>query len=202
MMLVSCVETYFFVTDRLGTCYAGIFTVSPRDKTRLVIAGCHLARTVYVGVHLTTHHEPFGSAAPLIVASFSVVKHDSCDSCGRPGNCGDNNAEHPEATCALLEINWGHSCWDRDTYTIVLRVHVRFPQRTPSNKSHHGRRQVQTSGDNGGICWRLSEIDNRVIDDVLLQSVIELARYYFETSGNNPVCKDPVMRCQRHRDHG
>lgn len=105
MMLVSCVATYLFVTDRLGTCYAGIFTVSPWDEARLVIAGCHLARTVHVGVHLTTHHEPFGSAAPLIVASLGVVKHDSCDSRGGTSNSGDNNAEHPEATCALLDIN-------------------------------------------------------------------------------------------------
>jgi hypothetical protein len=90
----------------------------------------------------------------------------------------------------------------RDTYTIVLRVHVCFPQRTPSNKSHHGRRQVQASGDNGGICRRLFEVDNCVVYYILLQSVVELARNYFETSWNDPVCKDPVMCCQRHRDYG
>jgi hypothetical protein len=167
-MSVSFTVVSFPVTNRLAACYAGVSAVSPWHKIWLVIAGCHLARAVHIRVHFAAHHQPFRTASPLIIASLCVVKHDGCESRGRPSNSSDHDAKHPKATCALLAINVSPSCWHRDTYDIVLRVHVRFAQRTPSDKSHHGGRQIQAPGDDGGICRRLFEIDDRVVCLILL----------------------------------
>ena len=92
-------------TDRFGASYAGILAVSPWHEAWLIVASCHLACAVLIRVQFATHHQPLGTAAPLVVASFGIVKHDGGKSSCRSSKSGNNNTKHPKATCALKVVS-------------------------------------------------------------------------------------------------
>lgn len=88
-------------THSAVACYVGIVPVVASEKARLVIASSHLPGAIQVGIHLTSHHESFGGASPLIISALGVVEYESYESHNRSSNCHDDNAQDIEATLVL-----------------------------------------------------------------------------------------------------